>query len=67
LVSGPVIGRNLAVVDLNQIPVNTVPNQRQEGVVRLWFGEAGPFVVIPSSKEATESVIEANLDPELTI
>jgi hypothetical protein len=55
---------NLAAVNFNQMPVNTMPSQRQEGVFRRGFEEAVPFWwLLRRIRKRPGSVIEANLDP----
>ena len=56
--------RNLAAVDFNQYPSTQCPTSVKKASFGCGFEEAAPFVVTPSSREATESVIEANLDPD---
>ena len=52
---------------LIKYPSTQCPTSVKKAAFGCGFEEAAPFVVTPSSKEATESVIEANLDPDFAL
>ena len=52
---------------LIKYPSTQCPTSVKKASFGCGFEEAAPFVVTPSSKEATESVIEANLDPDFAL